>query len=384
MSEEHSSEECGANEVDSAYGTHVARDEQGASDTHNPAAVSLVERIARREDAYPPLLRELPGAPQALYAAGGRERLLELLGERAVAIVGSPRASDYGMETARSLARALAASGVTVVGALAEGVAAAAHMGALEGGGRLVTVMPGGPDLCYPASRRSLFARVPVHGCALSELPAGMPPRRYSDLTRRRLVAAIAPLTVVVEAEARASALVEAHTARELDRPVAAIPGRICSPLAAGPNALLADGARLVRSAQDVLDVLYGVGMQYGNAQAARRPGEHQSDERQPDDRDRPNNRQPDARRSHGYLLDANLRLTLEEVRAGRDTVTKLTAAGARARDVVVALAELELLGKLVRGDGGRYVCPVDAPQPPRSGAPPSIVTPSRGCSSVG
>jgi DNA processing protein len=290
-----------------------------------------VQALRRRDRGYPSTLRQLPGAPWVLYVAGGVERLGRLLAEGTVAIVGTPRASDYGMETARGIARELSASGVTVIGALAEGISAAAHMGALEGGGRVVTVMPGGLDICHPASRRGLYERVCAGGCALAELPCGTRPRRYSDLTRRRVLAGIAQLVIVVEAEERPSALIEAHTAQELDRPVAAVPGRVCSPLSAGPLALLAQGARLVRNAQDALDVLYGVGAEGVSAgQAAQRKA---------------------------AALDPYLRLVLEEVSAGRDTVAKLTARGIRARDVVAALAELELTGALVRGDGGRYLC---------------------------
>jgi DNA processing protein len=287
-----------------------------------------VHTLHWRDPAYPQPLRELHGAPRELYVSGSPERLRTLLSNGTVAIVGARRASDYGMETARSLARDLAASGVTVLGALAEGIAAAAHMGALEGGGRTVTVIPGGLDTCcYPASRRSLYERICTQGCALTELPPGTRPRRFSDPTRRRIVAGMARLVLVVEAADRPNALFEARIAQELARPVAAVPGRVCSPLAAGPHALLTEGARLIQSAQDALDALYGVGTTYQHQVAP-----------------------PNA-------LDRQLRLVLEEVGAGRDTVTKLVAAGRRARDTVVALAELELAGALVRGDGGRYLC---------------------------
>src|ERR1700704_4502322 len=126
--------------------------------------------VCRHDPRFPAALARMRGAPRVLYVMGGPERdnlagspepvgverLERLLGQPAVAIVGSRKATDYGMETTRGLARGLAASGVTVLGALADGIAAAAHLGALEVDGPTVTVMPGGADVCYPASRRAL------------------------------------------------------------------------------------------------------------------------------------------------------------------------------------------------------------------------------------
>jgi DNA processing protein len=289
------------------------------------SSVLEVETIHRADPDYPERLAQLGRPPAALHVAGGAGRLRELLEAGAVAIVGTRRPSDYGMETARGLARELAASGVTVIGAMADGIAAAAHMGALEArGARTVTVMPGGLDICLPASRRALYERVRTQGCAVSELPCGARPHRFSELTRRRIVAGMADLVIVVEAEERASALREARTAQELGRTVAAVPGRVSSPVSRGPHALLAEGARLVRDAQDALDALYGVG--------ARRAPEDE------------------------LPLEPLERRVLEEVGVGRDTLGKLAATGVEAQSAIVALAELELVGAVVRGDGGRYL----------------------------
>lgn len=259
-----------------------------------------------------------------LYVAGGVDRLERLLSEPAVAIVGSRKATDYGMETARGLARGLAASGVTVLSALAEGIPAAAHMGALEVEGPTVTVMPGGADVCYPASRRALYERVLKVGCAVSEQPWGAGIGRWSHVARTRIVVGMAQMVIVVEAEERPTALAPARLADTLDRTVAAVPGRVSSPVSQGPHALLADGARLVRDSQDALDALYGVGVK--QAPAKKTP------------------------------LASSLRKVLEQVGSGRDTLAKLTAAGCDADETTVALAELELTGALVRGDGGRYL----------------------------
>ncbi len=113
-----------------------------------------------------------------LHVAGGIDRMHALLTQPAVAIVGTRRASDYGMEVAYGLARGLAASGITVVSGLAEGIAAAAHQGALQAGARTVTVMAGGVDVASPASWRGLHRRIAAEGCALAELPCGAVARR--------------------------------------------------------------------------------------------------------------------------------------------------------------------------------------------------------------
>jgi DNA processing protein len=259
-----------------------------------------------------------------LYVAGGADRLERLLREPAVAIVGTHRATDYGMETARGLARGLAASGVTVLGALSEGIPAAAHMGALEVDGPTVTVMPGGADVCHPATRRTLYERLCSVGCAVSEHPWGQGVQRWSHVARTRLVVGLARMVIVVEAEERPTALAPARMADRAGKVVCAVPGRVSSPVSQGPHALLCCGARLVRDPQDALDALYGVGMR-------RAPAKKIS-------------------------LAAPLRNVLEQVGAGRDTLAKLTAAGCDAEEAIVALAELELNGAVVRGDGGRYL----------------------------
>jgi DNA processing protein len=287
--------------------------------------------IHRDDPRFPAVLAQAPGSPRTLHVAGGVERLGRLLGEPAVAIVGTPKATDYGMETARGLARGLAASGVTVLGALSEGIAAAAHMGALDVKGPTVTVMPGGVDVCYPASRRSLYGRLREVGCAVSEAPCGLHARRWSYIARLRVLARMARLVIVVEAEENPAALAAAHIAQTLGRTVAAVPGRVSSPVSAGPHALLAEGASLVRDPQDALDALYGVGAREYGVGVREAP-------------------------SSECQLAPQLRSVLEQVGAGRDTLAKLTAAGASSEETIVALAELELAGALVRGDGGRYL----------------------------
>jgi DNA processing protein len=289
-----------------------------------------VESICRHHRAYPLRLRESMLAPNALSVQGGLMRFVEMSEEAVVAIVGTRRASDYGMEIARELARGLAASGVTVASGLSEGIAAAAHSGALEARGTTFTVMAGGLDRCSPAWCRALYRRVIADGCAISEAPRDLPSRFWVALARARTLALLAELVIVVEAEERPSELACAHIAQELGKPVAAVPGRLSSPASKGSHSLLMSGAQLIRGPQDVLDLLYGIG--------ARRVPESVVE------------------------IEPQLQSVLERVGSGEDTLAKLTARGSESDGIAQALVELELRGLLLRGDGSRYV--------PRAGTP--------------
>jgi DNA processing protein len=282
--------------------------------------------VCRHSRAFPPGLRG-PGAPSMLNVAGGLERLTELTSAPTVAIVGSDRATDYGIEMAKSIARGLAAGGVTVVGGLTDGIALAAQQGALEVEAGTVAVMAGGLDVACPARRRSLYERIRRYGCAVTELPFGCQPRRWSRAASERILARLAELTVVVEARDSPSELAGARLARILGRSVAAVPGRVTSPTSGGTHLLLMEGAHLVRGPADALELLCGVGRP---CSAASRAGP--------------------------VHLEPRLQATLDLVGAGRDTPEKLIREGGESVEMLLALSELELLGLLARGDGGRYV----------------------------
>jgi DNA processing protein len=293
-----------------------------------------VESLCRHRRAYP---RALDGAaaPHMLELAGGAGRLAASASAPAVALLGSRGASDYGIEMARTLARGLAASGVTIVASLADGIAAAAHLGALDAGAGSVAVMGGGLAVACPARRRSLYERVTDAGWAVAELPARCAGRRWGQLASERIVVELARVVLVVEAHETAEELFAARLAHGLRRTVAALPGRVTSPLSCGTHALLLDGAHLVRGAQDVLELLY---------------------ERE----DSPSRAHPastvmPAQTPHAGLR-RELRATLARVGAGCDTPDKLARSGADAGELLFALSELELMGLLVRGDGGRYL----------------------------
>jgi DNA processing protein len=298
-----------------------------------------VEAICRHRPSYPRALSSAGDrAPRMLYLAGAT-RLQELGAQPTVAIVGSSRATDYGMEMARNLARGLAASGVTIVGGLGDGIAVAAQEGALEAGGKTLTVLDGGLDAAGPGRRHALHRRLRATGCVVAELPYGCAPRNWCQTARERTVVGLAPLTVVVEADEDPGELLGARVARSLGRTVAAVPGRVTSPTSRGTHALLMDGAALIRGPADVLELLHREDGATDTAATAARA-------RVPRTRGMPSPAELEPRLLH----------TLEQVGAGRDTTAKLTAGHIDSGDTLLALSELELMGLLARGHGGRYV----------------------------
>jgi DNA processing protein len=284
--------------------------------------------ICRHDGAYPPKLRELGDGPAVLYGAGGQARLAELIEEPAVAVVGARRASAYGLEVARELARGLSAARVTVVSGLALGIDAAAHRGALDAGANTIAVLACGAERAYPRTNRALYDRVVETGVVLGELPPGVPPRRWTFPARNRIMAGLAEMTIVVEAAERSGSLITATFAEDLGRDVGAVPGRVTARMAAGSNRLLHDGAHVIRHAADALDVLLGAGRWEKRALAE-----------QPD---------PGA-------VDARLRTVLDAIETGDSPEAAAAASGLSPSEGRAALGRLELLG-LIRRDGlGRY-----------------------------
>jgi len=229
----------------------AARDAGRRAEAERARAARAGARIVTcLEAAYPPLLRHLSLPPAVLYVRGA-------LPERpAVAIVGSRRASPYGLEAAELFARALAAAGVPVVSGFARGVDAAAHRGALAAGGATVAVLGCGVDVDYPRGHRRLGDAAAAAGAVVSELPCGAEPRAWNFPVRNRIIAALALGTLVVEAAARSGSLITARHALELGRDVFAVPGRIFDERAMGPNTLIAAGAVPARHPRDVLETL--------------------------------------------------------------------------------------------------------------------------------
>jgi len=221
----------------------------------------------RHDAAYPVGLRDATDAPWALFGRGDPDLLGRLEPDGAVTVVGARRATTYGREVARELGRELAAAGLVVISGLAFGIDACAHRGALETGAT-VAVLGSGVDVAYPASHRSLWRQIGECGLVLSELPPGVGAWRWTFPARNRIMAALAGMTVVVEAARRSGSLITADLAADLGRDLGAVPGPVNARASAGTNDLLAGGACLVRDAQDVLDAMLGPG-----ARAAGRTG---------------------------------------------------------------------------------------------------------------
>lgn len=220
------------------------------------------ERLVRRDirlvmqgDAdYPPLLAEIHTAPPALYVRGSF-----VFTPPALAIVGTRRATNEGLRVAKSFAHDAAAAGVAVVSGLALGIDGAAHRGALDAKARPTTaVLPGGLDRTYPASHGSLGEEIIRSGGALiSEYPLGTPSFPAHFLERNRIVAGLAPATLVIEAPLRSGALVTARLAVEGNRDVLVVPGPISHPNYAGSHELAKQGAGLITCARDIFDALH-------------------------------------------------------------------------------------------------------------------------------
>jgi DNA processing protein len=203
---------------------------------------------------YPRNLREIADPPPVLFVRGE----LTDSDENAVALVGTRRATAYGRAVTERLAADLACAGITVVSGLAKGIDTAAHAAAVSAGGRTLAVLGNGLDQVYPPQNAGLAQRIvdQQRGAVVSEFAPGVPPDAVNFPRRNRVIAGLARVTVIVEAGERSGALITADFALEQGREVLAVPGNIMSPMSAGPNELLKQGAAPVTSAGDIVNVL--------------------------------------------------------------------------------------------------------------------------------
>jgi DNA processing protein len=291
-------------------------------------------QICRHDCRYPSDLRGA-AAPAVLSGLGGRRRLDSLLARPIVAFLDSTDASEYGRAMAASLARGLAAAGVTVVAGLGGAIARAAHEGALRSGASLA-VIGSGLGLTRTGAPARLARGVLETGCLVSELPWEREGRRWAPRAGERIVAGLGTVAVVVESTGEERELWAARLTRRL----AAVPGMITNPLTCGPHRLLGEGARLICDAADLLELLHEAG-------------------------------EPAPRRGHetpAPNLDPWLLHVLDLVGAGLDTAERVSAAAPRERisggssealprsSTAAALGELEVLGLVARTEQGRYV----------------------------
>jgi DNA processing protein len=201
---------------------------------------------------YPALLKEIPDPPAVLFVHGDPD----LLSQPQLAIVGSRNPSHDGQSMAREFAAHLAGCGLTVTSGLATGIDAAAHQGALQGEGITLAVTGTGLDRVYPARHRELAHRIAENGALVSEFPPGTAPLPSNFPRRNRIISGLSLGTLVVEAALRSGSLITARAALEQGREVFAIPGSIHNPLTRGCHALIREGAKLVETADDILEEL--------------------------------------------------------------------------------------------------------------------------------
>jgi DNA processing protein len=289
---------------------------------------SNIFAIAPGDIRYPTALAAIHDPPALLWVNGH----LDALRAPTVAIVGSRRASPYGLEVARRLGADLARRDVTVVSGMARGVDSAAHRGALDGGGLTVAVFGCGVDVIYPKEHRALAERIAERGALISEFAPGMAPLKSNFPQRNRIISGLSLAVVVVEAADGSGSLITAEFALEQGRAVLAVPGNVLGGRNYGAHALLRDGAKLVECADDILEeIQLGI-----RDQGLGLSGEKES-------------RQAKLASQDPVLrsMDEGDAYDLDEIaeRSGVDRVKLLPR-----------LVELELAGALRRVEGGRFV----------------------------
>jgi DNA processing protein len=284
-----------------------------------------IECVLVTESRYPPALRYISDPPPVLWVRG----CVSVFDATSVAIVGSRSGSPYALAVAERLSADLSARGLIVTSGLARGVDSAAHRGALSIGGRTLAVLGCGVDVAYPSEHRSLMADIAQTGAVVSELVPGTPPQAQFFPRRNRIISGLSKAVVVIEAGEKSGSLITARCALEQGRDVLAVPGNILNGRNRGGHALLRDGAKIVETADDIVEEL-GVGL-----------GRHVSGASPP---------AALAADHHDPILACLLPGEPSDV----DTIARrcgLTTAG-----LLTRLFELELAGLVGRAGGGRFV----------------------------
>lgn len=284
--------------------------------------------VTFQDPNYPQLLREIARPPVILFVVGDPEQLVT----PQLAIVGSRNPTPSGLENAASFARALSHSGLTVTSGLALGIDGAAHEGALEAGGRTVAVLGSGVDQVYPARHRQLATRIAENGALVSEFELGTPPKAEHFPRRNRIISGLSLGTLVVEAAIRSGSLITARCAVEQGREVFAVPGSIHAPQARGCHSLIRQGAKLVETAQDVIEEISAL---------------------------TPLTRQPVAKGQdqHSEIQDPKMTELLDHLGYDPATIDTLVERSGLTADFISSmLLEMELLGMVEARPGGRYV----------------------------
>ncbi len=203
-------------------------------------------------DLYPPLLKQTDSPPPLLYVTGDPYILLQ----PQLAVVGSRNATPVGLKNTHSFCYDMAKRGLTITSGMALGVDGKAHQAALDAGGKTIAVMGTGLDVVYPAKHKNLAHAIAENGVLISEFPVGTKPNAHNFPKRNRIICGLSLGTLVIEAGVQSGTLITARQTMEINRPVMAIPGSIHSPLAKGCHLLIKQGAKLVESAEEILEEL--------------------------------------------------------------------------------------------------------------------------------
>jgi DNA processing protein len=212
---------------------------------------SGIEVVTICDKKYPELLKHIYDPPAVIYVKG---ELVE--SEDLLAVVGSRRATAYGLNMAESLAYELSGNGLTIVSGMARGIDSRAHNGALKAGGRTIAVLGCGLDIIYPSENKELMKRICDNGAVISEYLQDIPPIPFNFPARNRIISGISKGVAVIEANEKSGSLITANFALEQGRDVFAVPGNINSSNSAGTNRLIRDGAKIVLDVKDILDEL--------------------------------------------------------------------------------------------------------------------------------
>lgn len=212
----------------------------------------MIKKISINDTEYPEILKSIHKPPQELYINGSFEEE----DKNSVGIVGSRRATRYGLEMAERIAFELASRGVTIVSGMARGIDSAAHIGALKAKGRTIAVMGSGHNYIYPPENKELYGKIAESGAVITEFEDDIAPLPGNFPIRNRIISGLSLGLVVVEAARNSGALITAGYALEQGREVFAVPGKISSVTSAGAHDLIKDGAKLVQSADDILEEL--------------------------------------------------------------------------------------------------------------------------------
>ena len=318
----------------SAEGRHALNQALSSARDALAAAPALgLQAVSCEDPRYPPLLACTPDPPPVLWASGE----LTVIDIPCVAIIGSRAASPYALQVGRRLAAELAERGMVVVSGLARGVDSAAHEGCLAGGGRTIAVTGCGLDTVYPRENQQLARRISVNGLLLSELAPGAAPLPAHFPLRNRIISGISLAVVVVEASEKSGSLITAGCALRQGRDVMAVPGSVLSGRNRGSHALLKDGAKVVETADDILE---DIG--WNAAAAPHRAGF----------------------RAASQALKADPLLSKMDVGEVYRLDDLVEATGTSACRLLPRLMELELLGYIEAPGGGRFIRPAS----PRAG----------------